>query len=75
MFGINLLPYVKPISNLPYRMAAANLKELKAQIKDFLDEGFIQPRIYPWGAPILFVKRKDGYLRMCITTGNLKTSL
>jgi len=47
-------------------MAPAELKELKAQLKDLLDKGFIQPSISPWGAPVLFVKKKDGSLRMCI---------
>ncbi|KAH0680772.1 hypothetical protein KY284_021857 [Solanum tuberosum] len=59
-FGIDLLPNTQPISILPYRMALAELKELKAQLKDFLDKGFIQPSISPWGAPVLFVKKKDG---------------
>ncbi|WMV41428.1 hypothetical protein MTR67_034813 [Solanum verrucosum] len=47
-------------------MAPAELKELKAQLKDLLDKGFIQPSISPWGAPVLFVKKNDGSLRMCI---------
>ena len=47
-------------------MAPTELKELKAQLKDLLDKGFIQPSISPWGSPVLFVKKKDGSLRMCI---------
>ena len=47
-------------------MAPAELKELKEQLKDLLDKGFIRPTISPWGAPVLFVKKKDGSLRMCI---------
>ena len=47
-------------------MAPAELKELKAQLKDLLDKGFIRPSISPWGSPVLFVKKKDGSLRMCI---------
>ena len=47
-------------------MAPAKLKEMNLQLKDLLDKGFIQPSISPWGAPVLFVKKKDGYLRMCI---------
>ena len=47
-------------------MAPAELKEFKAQLKDLLDKGFIRPRIFPWGAPVLFVKKKDMSLRMCI---------
>ena len=47
-------------------MASTELKELKAQLKDLLDRGFIEPSISPWGAPILFVKKKDGSHRMCV---------
>ncbi|KAH0692437.1 hypothetical protein KY285_019534 [Solanum tuberosum] len=65
-FGIDLLPDTQPISIPPYRMAPTELKELKEQLKDFLDKGFIRPSISPWGAPVLFVKKKDGSLRMCI---------
>ena len=46
-------------------MAPAELKEIKAQLTDLLDKGFIRPSISPWGAAILFVKKNDGYLRMC----------
>ena len=52
-------------------MALANLKELKEQLKVLLDKGFIRPSISPWGAPILFVKKKDGSLRMCIDSRQL----
>ena len=64
-FGINLLPDINPISIPLYRMASAESKELKAQLKDLLDKGFIRPSISPWGAPVLFVMNKDGSLRMC----------
>ncbi|KAH0639227.1 hypothetical protein KY285_035813 [Solanum tuberosum] len=64
-FGIDLLSDTQPISIPLYRMAPAELKELKAQLKDLLDKGFIQPSISPCGAPVLFVKKKDGSLRMC----------
>ena len=47
-------------------MAPAELKELKEQLKDLLEKGFIRPSISPWGAPVLFVRKKDGSLRMCI---------
>ena len=47
-------------------MAPAELKELKAQLQDLLDKGFIRPSVSPWGAPVLFVKKKDGTLRLCI---------
>ena len=65
-FGIDLLPNTNPISIPPYRMAPAELKELKEQLKDLLDKGFIRPSKSPWGAPVLFVRKKDGSLRMCI---------
>ena len=65
-FGIDLMPDTNPISIPPYQMAPAKLKELKAQLKDLLDKGFIRPRISTWGAPVLFVKKKYGYLRMYI---------
>ena len=47
-------------------MSQAELKELKKQLKDLLDKGFIRPSISPWSAPVLFVKKKDGSFRMCI---------
>ncbi len=47
-------------------MAFAELKELKAQLEDLLEKGFIRPSVSPWGAPVLFVRRKDGRLRLCI---------
>ncbi|KAH0655149.1 hypothetical protein KY290_030942 [Solanum tuberosum] len=65
-FGIDLFPNTQPISIPPYKMAPTELKELKEQLKNLLDKGFIGPNIYPWGAPVLFVKKKDGSLRMCI---------
>ncbi|KAH0712585.1 hypothetical protein KY289_008544 [Solanum tuberosum] len=66
VFGIDLVPDTHPISISPYRMALAELKELKDQLKDLLNKGFIQPSVSPWGAPLLFVRNKDGSLRMCI---------
>ncbi|XP_075103597.1 uncharacterized protein LOC142178166 [Nicotiana tabacum] len=65
-FRIDLLPGTKPISIPPYRMAPAELKELKVQLKDLLGKGFIRPSVSPWGTPVLFVWKKDGSLRMCI---------
>ena len=62
----DLFPNTQPISIPPYRTAPAELKKLKDQLKDLLDKGFIRPSISPWGAPILFVKKKDGSLRICI---------
>ena len=65
-FGIDLFPDTQPISIPPYRMAPAELKELKEQLKDLLDKRFIKPNISPWGTPVLFVKKKYGSLKMCI---------
>ncbi|KAL0543848.1 hypothetical protein IC582_018953 [Cucumis melo] len=65
-FAIELEPSIVPISRAPYRMATAELKELKVQLQELLDKGFIRPSVSPWGAPILFVKKKDGSMRLCI---------
>ena len=64
--SIRIVPGTAPVSRAPYRMAPAKLKELKVQLQELLDKGFIQPSVSPWGAPVLFVKKKDGTLRMCI---------
>ncbi|WMV45866.1 hypothetical protein MTR67_039251 [Solanum verrucosum] len=64
-FRIDLLPDTQPFSIPSYHMALTELKELKEQLKDLLDKGFIRPSISPWGAPVLFVRKKDGSLRMC----------
>ncbi|TQD77792.1 hypothetical protein C1H46_027665 [Malus baccata] len=65
-FSIDLLPGTNPISLTPYRMAPAELRELKIQLQELIDKGFIQPSSSPWGAPVLFVRKKDGTLRLCI---------
>ena len=65
-FPIDLVPRTAPISLPPYRMAPAELKELKAQLQELVDGGFIRPSISPWGVPVLFVKTKDGTLRLCV---------
>jgi len=65
-FCIDLEPGTRPISILPYRMAPAELRELKAQIQEVLDKGYIRPSASPWGTPVLFVNKKDGSMRMCI---------
>ncbi|KAL0548769.1 hypothetical protein IC582_013239 [Cucumis melo] len=64
--AIELEPGTVPISKAPYKMAPAELKELKVQLQELLDKGFIQPSVSPWGAPVLFVKKKDGLMRLCI---------
>ena len=65
-FTIELAPGTAPLSKAPYRMAPVELKELKEQLQDLLDKGFIKPSVLPWGAPVLFVKKKDGSMRLCI---------
>ncbi|XP_049374045.1 uncharacterized protein LOC125839117 [Solanum verrucosum] len=65
-FGIDVIPDTQPISIPPYRMASAELRELKKQLKDLLENGFLRPSMSPWGAPVLFVRKKDGSLRMSI---------
>ena len=54
------------MSREPYRMSTPYLVDLKLQLKEMLDKGYIQPSVSPWGAPSLFVKKKDGTLRLCI---------
>ena len=65
-FGIDLDPDTKPISIPLYRMDPAELEDLELQLKDLTDKGFIQLSISLWGSLMLFVKKKDGTLRMCI---------
>ncbi|KAA0057168.1 pol protein [Cucumis melo var. makuwa] len=65
-FAIELEPDTAPISRAPYRMAQAELKKLKVQLQELLDKGFIRPSVSPWGAPVLFVKKKDGLMHLCI---------
>ncbi|KAL0448766.1 UNVERIFIED_CONTAM: Transposon Ty3-I Gag-Pol polyprotein, partial [Sesamum latifolium] len=65
-FEIETIPGAAPISIAPYRMVPSELKELKKQLEELLDKEFIRPSISPWGAPVLFVKKKDGSMRLCI---------
>ena len=65
-FGIDLIPGTAPISIAPYRMAPTELKELKSQLQELTDKGFVRPSFSPWGAPVLFVKKKDGSMRLCV---------
>ena len=65
-FEIELAPGTEPISIAPYRMAPAELKELKVQMEELLSKGFVKTSTSPWGAPVLFVKKKVGSLRLCI---------
>lgn len=65
-FTIELVPGTTPISKAPYRMAPAEPKELKEPLQEMLDKGFITSSVSPWRAPVLFVKKKDWLMRMCI---------
>ncbi|KAK1432135.1 hypothetical protein QVD17_09027 [Tagetes erecta] len=65
-FKIDLVPGANLVAKSPYRLAPSEMKELMSQLQDLLDKGFIRPSVSPWGAPILFVKKKDGSTRMCI---------
>ncbi|KAL8135107.1 hypothetical protein AgCh_009943 [Apium graveolens] len=65
-FSIDLIPGAELVSKAPYRMAPMEMKELAKQLQELLDNGVIRPSISPWGAPVLFVKKKDGSMRLCI---------
>jgi hypothetical protein len=65
-FVIELQPGTAPISKRPYHMPPKELPELKNQLQELLDKGYIHPSSSPWGCPALFVKKKDGSLRMCV---------
>ncbi|KAJ9541992.1 hypothetical protein OSB04_028498 [Centaurea solstitialis] len=65
-FGIDLIPGAAPVAKAPYRLAPPEMQELSNQLEELLGKGFIHPSSSPWGAPILFVKKKDGSMWMCI---------
>ena len=65
-FCIELHPGTSPISMTPHRMALVELQELRVQLQELLDKRFIRPTTSPWGAPVLFAKKKDKTLRLCI---------
>ncbi|GJR69247.1 putative reverse transcriptase domain-containing protein [Tanacetum coccineum] len=65
-FQIDLVLGAAPVARAPYRLAPAELQELSAQLQELSDKGFIRPSSSPWGAPVLFVKKKDGSFQMCI---------
>jgi hypothetical protein len=60
------VPKAAPISNTPYKMSTLELKELQMHPVELLKKGYICPSVSPWEAPILFVKKKGGTLRLCI---------
>ncbi|GJW64069.1 putative reverse transcriptase domain-containing protein [Tanacetum coccineum] len=65
-FQIDLIPRAAPVARAPYRLAPSEMKEPSNQLQELADRGFIQPSTSPWGAPVLFVKKKDRSFRMCI---------
>ncbi|GJW88995.1 putative reverse transcriptase domain-containing protein [Tanacetum coccineum] len=65
-FRIDLVPGAAPVARTPYRLAPSEMKELSVQLQELLEKGFIHLSSSPWGAPMLFVKKKDGSFRMCI---------
>ncbi|GJR22870.1 putative reverse transcriptase domain-containing protein [Tanacetum coccineum] len=65
-FQIDLIPGATPVARTPYRLAPSEMQELSNQLQELTDRGFIRPSTSPWGAPVLFVKKKDGSFRMCI---------
>ncbi|MBC1496232.1 hypothetical protein HCI94_13525, partial [Listeria welshimeri] len=65
-FRIDLVPGTNPIHKRPYRMAANELAEVKRQVDDLLQKGYIRPSTSPWGAPVIFVEKKDHTQRMCV---------
>jgi hypothetical protein len=65
-FTIDLKPGTKMIAKKPYRMSTPELQELKMQLKELLDLGLIRPSVSPWGAPVIFIRKKDGSWRLCI---------
>ncbi|KAJ9553018.1 LOW QUALITY PROTEIN: hypothetical protein OSB04_017063 [Centaurea solstitialis] len=65
-FHIDLVPGAAPVAKSPYRLAPSEMQEFSNKLQELLDKGFIRPNSSPWGAPVLFVKKKDGSFRMCI---------
>nr|GEY54216.1 reverse transcriptase domain-containing protein [Tanacetum cinerariifolium] len=65
-FKIELMPGAAPVARAPYRLEPSELKELPDQLKELFEKGFIRPSSSPWGAPVLFLKKKDGSFCMCI---------
>nr|GEX60815.1 putative reverse transcriptase domain-containing protein [Tanacetum cinerariifolium] len=65
-FQIDLVPGAAPVARVPYWLAPSKMKELAKQLQELSVKGFIRPSSSPWGAPVLFVKKKDRSFRMCI---------
>ena len=65
-FSIDLVPGTGLISKVPYCMPPKEMEELKVQLEEVLEKGYIRPSVSPWEAPVLFVRKKDGTMRLCI---------
>ena len=65
-FTIDLVPGATPVSKTPYRMSTLEMLELKMKLQELLEKKYIQLNVSPWRAPVLFLKKKDGTLRLCI---------
>ena len=65
-FSIDLVPGSVSISKTPYIMGTPELKELQIQLEELLIKGYVRSSVSPWGAPVIFMKKKDGTLRLCI---------
>jgi len=65
-FSISLMSVVVSMSNNPYRMSIPELKELHMKLEDILEKGYIHPSVSPWHGPVLFFKKKNDTLRLCI---------
>jgi hypothetical protein len=74
-FSIDVVPGYALVPKTPYRMSTLELKELQMQLEELLKKGYIHPSVSPWGAPVLFVKKKDGTLRLCIDFRKMNKSI
>jgi hypothetical protein len=73
--AIEVMPRVAPPAKAPYQMSHEELRELKVQLEEFLTKGYIKPSKSPYGAPILFVHKKDGTSRMCVDYRTLNKAM
>ncbi len=71
--AIDLMSYAKPISRAPYQLSFAKYGELERQLNDYINKGYIKPNKSPWGVHVLFMKKKDGTLRLCVDYRILNT--
>ncbi|GJT49443.1 hypothetical protein Tco_0975600 [Tanacetum coccineum] len=72
-FRIDLVPSATPVARAPYRLAPSEMKELAEQLQELTNKGFIRSSSSPWGAPVLFVKKKDGFFPwMCMNIGEIE---